>query len=142
MSERVYKIEGKDEEFNGLGRMLIHYENNRIDPALKSIGRCITEEEYKKLPDKQEEEEEKGLLNAEYIRMLKEVKKAKEAAEAAEQQRQRDLQEAEDRRKRDLQEAKEQNQQELQAALQAAEDQKQQELRDARRDVRVQCIIL
>ncbi len=39
----VYKIEGKDEKFNGLEAMLTHYENNRIDPALGNIGRFIPE---------------------------------------------------------------------------------------------------
>lgn len=40
------KIEGKDEAFDKLDMMLISYEKNRIDPALKSIGQKYTKNEY------------------------------------------------------------------------------------------------
>ena len=45
---KVYKIEGKTMEHAGIEEMLRHYENeeSRIDPALNSIGKCITEKEY------------------------------------------------------------------------------------------------
>ena len=39
-------IDGKDEEFNDIGQLLAHYENHRIDPALKTIGRNCVEEDY------------------------------------------------------------------------------------------------
>ncbi len=41
-----YKIDGKDEEFNDIGELLTEYEQNRIDQALKNIGRNCTEEHY------------------------------------------------------------------------------------------------
>ena len=43
---KVYKISGKAEEFNAIEAMLAHYENHRIDPAIKTIGRCIKEQEW------------------------------------------------------------------------------------------------
>ena len=44
---KVYKIEGKDEEFDGIGELLNHYEKNRMDPAFPTIGRRFTEQEYR-----------------------------------------------------------------------------------------------
>ena len=45
-AHKVYKIDGKDQEFDGIGAMLHHYENSRIDPALKNIGRSVSENDY------------------------------------------------------------------------------------------------
>lgn len=42
---KVYKIKGLTKEFNKIEDLLKHYEGTRIDPALKSIGRCISEAE-------------------------------------------------------------------------------------------------
>ena len=43
----VYKIEGKDKEFGRIRELLDHYEKNRMDPAFPTIGRHITEKEYR-----------------------------------------------------------------------------------------------
>ena len=42
--DRKHLIEGKDEEFDDIGQLLAHYENHRIDPALKNIGTNYKEE--------------------------------------------------------------------------------------------------
>ena len=42
VNSRIYKIEEKDQEFESIDSLLAHYEGNRIDPALRSIGRAIS----------------------------------------------------------------------------------------------------
>ncbi len=42
------RIQGKEERFESIQELLEHYENNRIDPALKTIGKNYTEEEYER----------------------------------------------------------------------------------------------
>ena len=40
------RIEGKEEGFKNIQRLLEHYESNRIDPALRTIGTNYTEKEH------------------------------------------------------------------------------------------------
>ena len=42
------KIEGKSNTFRGIQPLLEHYEKNRIDPAMSSIGNAYTEDEYRR----------------------------------------------------------------------------------------------
>lgn len=44
---KEYRI--SDRPFKSLQEMLGHYEEHRIDPALKKIGRAVTEDEYEEL---------------------------------------------------------------------------------------------
>ena len=44
--DRKHLIEGKDEEFDDISQLLAHYEDHRIDPALKNIGTNYKEELY------------------------------------------------------------------------------------------------
>lgn len=44
---RIKGKEGDDEEFEDIGGLLTHYEQNRIDPSLRTIGRKCTEQDYK-----------------------------------------------------------------------------------------------
>lgn len=44
---RRYRIEGEDFDFESIQDLLHHYEDSRIDPALKVIGRNYTEDDYK-----------------------------------------------------------------------------------------------
>ena len=41
-----YKIQGKEDVFNDVTQMLKHYEQKRLDPAFKNIGKMFTEEDY------------------------------------------------------------------------------------------------
>lgn len=43
---KVYRIEGKSQEFKGIESLLHEYEHNSIDPAFRTIGRPVTEQEY------------------------------------------------------------------------------------------------
>ena len=55
--DRKLRIEGKedeDEEFDNIGQLLAHYEQNRIHPALRSIGRNCTEQEYQEAEKRRE----------------------------------------------------------------------------------------
>ncbi len=52
-ARKEYRIGEKGKAFNGLQEMLRFYERYRIDPALTSIGVCVTESEYTR---KKEEE--------------------------------------------------------------------------------------
>ncbi len=40
-------IDGNHEWFESLEKLLNHYEKNRLDPAFPTIGKCITEDDYK-----------------------------------------------------------------------------------------------
>ena len=42
----VYCIYGKSKKFNNIGELLEYYEEKRIDPALKNIGKYITEKNF------------------------------------------------------------------------------------------------
>lgn len=42
------KVEGKRKTFIGIQSLLEYYERNRIDPAVTSIGRAYTEDEYRR----------------------------------------------------------------------------------------------
>ena len=46
----VYIISGKSTTFKSIGELLDFYEKNRIDPALKNIGKYITEEDFMEAP--------------------------------------------------------------------------------------------
>ena len=47
-SHGKYKIRGKDMTFSSIQQLLEYYEHdNEFDPALSSIGRAYTEEDYK-----------------------------------------------------------------------------------------------
>lgn len=48
-------IRGKNKAFNNIRSLLEHYEQNRIDPALRSIGEAYTEKEYKRVQRQDEE---------------------------------------------------------------------------------------
>ena len=39
-------IDGKEEDFDEISQLLAYYENHRIDPALKTIGRNCIEKDY------------------------------------------------------------------------------------------------
>ena len=41
-----YKIQGKEDVFNDITQMFEHYEQKRLDPAFKNIGKMFTEEDY------------------------------------------------------------------------------------------------
>ena len=41
-----YKIQGKEDIFNDITQMFEHYEQKRLDPAFKNIGKMFTEEDY------------------------------------------------------------------------------------------------
>ena len=41
-----YKVQGKEDVFNDITQMLEHYEQRRLDPAFKNIGKMFTEEDY------------------------------------------------------------------------------------------------
>ena len=43
-----HKIRGKSMTFSGIQQLLEYYEQNTIDPALRSIGKAYTEDEYKR----------------------------------------------------------------------------------------------
>ena len=79
-NHRVYKLEGKDAEFNGITKMLTYYENNRIDPALRSIGRCISVQNYEATKAKIEWEHQKSKVIA--------AKQEHQKSEEREEQRQ------------------------------------------------------
>ena len=51
--QKMYKI-SSDEEPKGLQAMLTYYECNRIDPALKNIGGCVSLQEYLRRQKEQE----------------------------------------------------------------------------------------
>ena len=61
---RIYKIEGKAEEFSGIKEMLAHYENNRIDPAFRTIGRPITEQELEEVRQAIQQQKQQELEEA------------------------------------------------------------------------------
>ena len=52
-------IDGKDEEFDDISQLLAYYENNRIDPALETIGRNCVEDDYKKMEREKREREQR-----------------------------------------------------------------------------------
>ena len=52
-------IDGKEEDFDEIGQLLVYYENHRIDPALKTIGRNCIEEDYLRDEEKLRDEENK-----------------------------------------------------------------------------------
>jgi hypothetical protein len=58
-----HKIDGKQLTFNDIRSLLEYYEHNRIDPALRSIGKAYTEDEYRrrKTEDKKAEEEQRRI---------------------------------------------------------------------------------
>lgn len=45
--KKVYTLQNKDKEFDNLSAMLTHYEKNMIHTAPATIGRCISENEYR-----------------------------------------------------------------------------------------------
>lgn len=45
--DRKLSIEGKDIQFNTIRELLANYEDNPIDPSLRSIGRAYREEDYR-----------------------------------------------------------------------------------------------
>jgi hypothetical protein len=65
-----HKIDGKQLRVDDIQSLLQHYEHNRIDPALRSIGKAYTEDEYrrrktedehKRMQDKKNEEEQRRM---------------------------------------------------------------------------------
>ena len=45
--ENKIHIEGKNTPFDNIHALLHHYEQNRINPSLKTIGRAYTEEQHR-----------------------------------------------------------------------------------------------
>ena len=41
-----HRIKGKTADFDNVVQFLLHYEHNRINPAFKSIGTMLTEEDF------------------------------------------------------------------------------------------------
>ena len=54
------RIDGKMKEFDDIKKLLKHYEENRIDPGLKTIGqKCTLEEFNQKEKERREREEQR-----------------------------------------------------------------------------------
>lgn len=94
------RIQKKTLSFDDISSLLLHYESNRIDPALRSIGEAYTEEEYKKV------EERKAKERAEQEQAQKEQadRERAEQAERERQERERRRQEERQRQRRERQE--------------------------------------
>lgn len=101
--QKVYKIDGKTQVFDGINEMLMHYENHRIDPAFQTIGRSITEQEF---------------LEAKYIAEVEKQQALDEALQEVELKYQEALREAELQKQSELEAVKREKQQELAAAEQ------------------------
>lgn len=117
-SHKVYKIDGKMEEFCGIKEMLMYYESSQIDPDFKTIGRPISEQELEEVK-----------LSAEQQRR----QEFEEAMQAVEEQNQRELSKAKQDAERRLKEALHAAQMQKEIELKEAERQKQQELKAAER---------
>lgn len=69
-----HRIKGKAKTFNNIQSLLEYYELNRIDPALKSIGRAYTENEH-------EQDEETGRQQETERQRIEEAERQREEEE-------------------------------------------------------------
>ncbi len=93
-------IKGKTREFDDIRQLLRHYEQHRIDPALKNIGRICTQQEYELAEERHQQEvrrrQEEERQQAEQDRQRLEERRQEEARRQEEERR---LQEAAQRRR-------------------------------------------
>ena len=106
-------IDGKDEEFDDISQLLAYYENNRIDPALESIGRNCVEDDYKKMErEKREREEREQREREERERKEREERERKEREQREREEREQREREEREQREREQRERVEREQRE------------------------------
>ena len=100
-----HKIEGKDMSFANIKTLLEHYEQNRIDPALKTIGQRYTLEDFT-----QREREEKERREREQREREEREKREREEREERErrerEEREKTEREERERKERELERKK------------------------------------
>ena len=104
-------IYGKDYEFDYIEQLLGHYENNRIDPALPTIGKNCVEKEYKDRKEREAREQKEQREREEREERDKEEKKQRDREERERERERREREERErearERRERERREREE-----------------------------------
>ena len=85
---RRLNIEGKTKEFENIRQLLAHYEQHRIDPALNTIGRICSEQEYEIAYQQEERRQQDNQRRLQGERQHQEEERLRQEEQQKERQRQ------------------------------------------------------